>query len=440
MRPNEDPSLNIPSSPPPTELPRPRLQRMGDIRPHPARSAGTQPALPQVPPTTQAPRPFHDFHPNPTPVPSTPQQPPVPLALPQPELPPLLEEPKKKRGSKLKMFMVGLGILLLLVVIAIGTAFVWYQQQLQSVATATGSKSATVRVVVASGSTPSTIATKLKSLGLIRSETAFLLYTKLTGTKDILKAGTYNLSASQSVAEIVNHLVAGKEDTFSMTFLPGDTLANHRKRLIQAGYGAAEVDEALAKTYDSPLFQTKPSWTGLEGYIYGETYQFDASASVSDVLDRTFTEFEKQVEAYNLVAGFKKQGLTLYEGITLASIIQREVSNTSDQKQVAQVFYSRLKQNMPLGSDVTYQYAADKLGVARDPGLDSPYNTRRYPGLPPGPIASPGLTALQAVAAPASGDYLFFLSGDDDKTYFAHTDAEHQQNITKHCQKKCSIL
>jgi UPF0755 protein len=93
-----------------------------------------------------------------------------------------------------------------------------------------------------------------------------------------------------------------------------------------------------------------------------------------------------------------------------------------------------------MGSDVTYQYVADKLGVARDPNLDSPYNTRRFDGLPPGPISSPGLTALKAVAAPANTDYLFFLSGDDDVTYFARNDAEHQANITNHCAVKCSSL
>jgi UPF0755 protein len=95
---------------------------------------------------------------------------------------------------------------------------------------------------------------------------------------------------------------------------------------------------------------------------------------------------------------------------------------------------------MPLGSDPTYQYAADKMGVPRSTTLDSPYNTRRYPGLPPGPIAVPGEKALVAVVSPAEGDYLYFLSGDDDVTYFSRTFEEHEQNIVTHCQKKCQIL
>lgn len=93
---------------------------------------------------------------------------------------------------------------------------------------------------------------------------------------------------------------------------------------------------------------------------------------------------------------------------------------------------------MPLGSDVTYHYAADKLGVEPSPSLESPYNTRIHKGLPPGPIATPGLSALMAVADPASGDYLYFLSGDDDKTYYAKTEQEHQANIENHCKIKCS--
>jgi UPF0755 protein len=108
--------------------------------------------------------------------------------------------------------------------------------------------------------------------------------------------------------------------------------------------------------------------------------------------------------------------------------------------QIAQVFYSRLALGMPLGSDVTYQYIADKTAVARDTNLDSPYNTRRYAGLPPGPISAPGAKALAATASPAEGDYLYFLSGDDDVTYFARTLEEHESNKVNHCQEKCQIL
>ncbi len=157
------------------------------------------------------------------------------------------------------------------------------------------------------------------------------------------------------------------------------------------------------------------------------------------MLEHIFELYYEEVVNNNLVEGFKQQGLNLYEGITLASIIQRE-SIGGDEPQIAQVFYLRLSIDMPLGSDVTYQYIADKMGVTRDTNLDSPYNTRRYPGLPPGPIAVPGIAALKAAANPAEGDYLYFLSGDDDITYFSRTLEGHEQNIVEHCQKKCQII
>jgi UPF0755 protein len=241
--------------------------------------------------------------------------------------------------------------------------------------------------------------------------------------------------------EIIGHLTSGKTDQVSITFLPGATLAENRQVLLKAGYPQAEVDAALNKRYDDvTLFAGKPAGSNLEGYIYGETYQFDSSATVEQILRRTFKEYEDIIQAHHLQEGFAQQGLTLYQGITLASIIQREVAHTTDQKQVAQVFYTRLHTNMPLGSDVTYQYAAKQLGVAPTPDLDSPYNTRKNPGLPPGPIAVPGLSALEAVAAPAAGDYVYFLSGDDEVTYFARTNAEHEANIKNHCQIKCASL
>ncbi|MBI3889611.1 endolytic transglycosylase MltG [Candidatus Saccharibacteria bacterium] len=322
------------------------------------------------------------------------------------------------------------------VIVAAAGAVWWYQQQLLPVSPGTTNH---VRLTIEAGTSPNAIGEQLKAEGLIRSKTAFSVYTKLSSTESTLKAGIYNLAPSESMQEIVDHLVSGKQDTFSMTFLPGDTLANNRKKLIDVGYSADEVDAALSKTYSRPLFAGKPASADLEGYIYGETYEFDSAAGVEAILNRTFDEYEKAITQNDLVNGFKKQGLTLYEGITLASIIQREVRGDEDERQVAKVFLNRLELNMSLGSDVTYQYAAKKMGVDPTPLLESPYNTRKYTGLPPGPISAPGIGALKAVANPGNNNYLFFLSGDDDVTYFATTDAEHQRNIVNHCKAKCLI-
>lgn len=344
--------------------------------------------------------------------------------------------PKKRLSWKKRLLLAGIGLAIIAAALLAG-AFVWYQQQLSPVSNDTSKR---VRITIPTGSTPSQIADQLKSAGVIRSQVAFAIYTKLTNTQDVLKAGAYNLQPSISTPAIVDHLVSGKQDTFRLTFLPGDTLSNNRKKLIEVGYTEDEVDAALSKKYDRLLFTDKPAGTDLEGYIFGETYEFDASATVESILNRTFDEYEAAIKENDLINGFKKQGLNLFEGITLASIVQREShGEAEDQRQITRVFLNRMAKGMTLGSDVTYQYIADKTGATRDPNLDSPYNTRRYPGLPPGPIAAPGINSLKAIANPGTNEYLFFLSGDDDVTYFATTDAGHQQNIVNHCQKKCLI-
>jgi UPF0755 protein len=358
--------------------------------------------------------------------------------LPKPEemklTPHLLEMPKKNRLKRFIWWSIGL--FFLAVVIATAGLYLWYMTALQPVDT---SKADKIRVQIVQGSSPADIGNLLEEKNIIRSKMAFDIYTRLTGTRAQLQAGTYSLMSSESTQEVVQHLVSGNTDEFSITFLPGATLAENRAVLIKAGYSAEEVDRALEKTYDHPLFVGKPASSDLEGYIYGETYSVAGNSTVEQILTRTFDEFYKAIEKNNLLAGFETQELTLYEAITLASIIQREVPHASDQKQVAQVFLSRLEVGMELGSDVTYQYAAKKLGVSPSPSLDSPYNTRRYAGLPPGPIASPGETSLEAVAAPAEGDYVYFLSGDDDITYFGRTLEQHEANIRDHCKAKCLI-
>ncbi len=343
--------------------------------------------------------------------------------------------PKKSRKKIIIWAIVGFFVG---IVLALGGLFIWYNAQLSPLDSSNTNKKL---VEIVSGSTPDDIANLLKEENLIRSTEAFLWYTRVEGVQNSLQAGTYRLSPSESTPEIAEHLTSGKVDTFDVTFLPGATLADNREVLIGAGYSEQDVDAALSKTYDSPLFQDKPADADLEGYIYGETYTFGTNTSVEAILEHVFEEFNGVVKENNLVALYKAQGLNLYEGITLASIVQREASpGGDDMPQIAQVFYSRLEMGMPLGSDVTYQYIADKTGVARDTNLDSPYNTRRYPGLPPGPIATPGKKALLAVGNPAEGNYLYFLSGDDNITYYGRTLDDHEANIANHCQKKCQIL
>lgn len=396
----------------------------------------------------QRPKPVHKIRPDLRPDHELPAPEPTPLlkkGASTTPLPPVADSEKSdpvlslstQQPFRIKKWLVAtIAGLLIAAAATFFTAYGWYQSQLAPVSSDTTKH---IMVLIKSGMTPSEIGALLQKSGVIRSQLAFGVYTKLSGTENKLKAGSYSFQPSLSTPAIVDHIVAGKQDTFDVTFLPGDILMNNRKKLIDLGiFSTAEIDAALAKSYNRPLFATKPAAADLEGYLYGETIEFDSSATVESILGRFFDEYEAVITDNNLVAGFQKQGLSLFEGITLASIVQRETSNPDSQRQVARVFLNRMQQGMNLGSDVTYQYAAKMMGVAPDPKLDSLYNTRIHAGLPPGPIATPGKTALQAVANPASNGYLFFLAGDDNVMHYAKTDAQHQQNIVKYCRVKCA--
>lgn len=362
-----------------------------------------------------------------------------------PELPAFTEPPKKRRSVK-KIIGIIIAVIVGVVIAAVVAGFMWYNAASKPVS----GDSSRQPVTILEGSSPTQIGQLLEEKGIIRSQLAFDIHTRLEGNRNMLQAGTYRLSPSESLGQVVSHLVSGKVDEFTLTFYPGATLTDptdtpeNKKTDVQtvlrrAGYSDAEITAAFKKQYDHPLLAGKPASADLEGYVYGETYNFSSNASVEQILERTFDEYYEALQKNQLVPAFKKQGLTLYQAITLASIIQREVPNPTDQKQVAQIFLKRYREDMPLGSDITAYYGADMIGQRRTVAVDTPYNTRIHTGLPPGPIASPGLTALQAVAHPAKGDYVYFLSGDDDVTYYARTSDEHDANIRNHCQIKCAM-
>lgn len=302
-----------------------------------------------------------------------------------------------------------------------------------------------VRVVVQKGDGVADIANQLQYSGLIRNTLTFRVYTELTGSKSRLQAGGYAISKSMSVADIVDRMSTGSNDEINIIILPGLTLKQQmdhevRNSLAWQGFSQDEIRQAFDATYDHPLLAGRPAGASLEGYIYPETYRINTTDPLSVLLEKSFDELYAKLQADGMEAKFQAHGLTLFQAITLASIVQKEVSDPSDQKQVAQVFLKRLNEGMMLGSDVTFFYAAEKLGMKPSVNLDSPYNTRRYVGIPPGPISNMNYSALQAVADPAPGDYLYFVSGDGEdegKTFFSRTEAEHEANIKAHCHTLC---
>lgn len=370
--------------------------------------------------------------------PKPPQQPTASLPKPEP-LPPLdLETPapftlhSKKSRKWLWLLIIPL-VIVILAVASLVASLLWYQDALQPRSGSTTS----VAVQVETGATVDQVAKELEQKGVIKSSLALTLYMKLNN-KNTIKTGTYFFAPNQSVSEIVSWLNDGRVGTRKVTILPGQTIKEIKKSLIDNGYTQADVDAAFAKTYTGPLFAGKPASTTLEGYIFPETYFVTSDSTADQLLQRTFDEFEKHIDSGNIRAQLTAHGFNLYQGITLASIITKEVSNPTDQKQVAQVFETRLSRGMMLGSDVTYHYAADLLGVAASPDINSPYNTHKFAGLPPGPIANFNMSALEAVASPSAGEYLYFVAGDDGKTYYATTFEQHQANIQKYCIKLCA--
>lgn len=372
---------------------------------------------------------MNDILRRPTPKP----QPPSNLSGPTP--PPVVEPgltlPPKKR--RIWPWVLGiLGFFVLLAAAAAIAGYLWYKNAITPVSTSTQP----ITVVVESGETSEQIAQKLEELGLVRSALATQIYMQLSGVT--VKAGHYVLEPNQSVAEIVDWLASGRVDTFKVTILPDRTLKELKVDLQKYGYTAEELNVAFTKTYDHPLFAGSPP-KDIEGYIYPETYFVTLGSSAEDLLVRTFDEFEKQLEQHDIRAQLQARGFSLHQGVILASIVSHEVPGAEDRRKVAQVFEKRLQEGMPLGSDVTFIYAAQQLGIEPLANLDSPYNTRIHAGLPPGPIGNVTFAPLLAVVQPANTTYLYFVAGDDGITRFSFTAEEHESNVQKYCRKLCGL-
>ncbi|MBR5418945.1 endolytic transglycosylase MltG [Candidatus Saccharibacteria bacterium] len=341
-------------------------------------------------------------------------------------------------------------VIVLLIIIAGASAVIWYKSSLSAIIGVKCSDNCEViKFTVPEGSGASSIADSLEKAGVIKSALAFKIYLNLEADNKKIMPGEYEFKKDMSVKDIVKQLNEGvSAKVFRITFLPGETIATSKKRLLEVGYTQGQIDEAFNKTYSHPLLASKPADASLEGYIWGDTYEFYQTATVDEILTRLFDEMWKNVQKYNLVEGYKKQGLTLHEGITLASVIQREsTADYQERRHVAQVFLLRLKTNTPLGSDAIIAYEADLVNPNRSKTdmsyltkFGCPWNSRQCKGLPPTPIAAPSVDSMRAAADPTDTKDYYFLTGDDGKMYYAKTEAGHNANIKKYCKKLCLYL
>lgn len=382
----------------------------------------------KIPKPIQRPAPPQPFIPGPSTPTNHPPTSPMPMQSSQKS-----QSSFKRQKLHNKLFWAVLSIILSVIIILGILMGLWYSAQLQPREVSAAQK----RVFVQPGSTLIELSEHLEKEGIIKNAFVFQLYMRLNGYQSRVQAGSYVLSPSQSVADIAAYLVKGKVDALRITLVPGQTLPEIRAALEQYGYASHEIDEALSRTYSHPLLASKPSNADLEGYIYPETYELSGDGDVSRLFIQSFDAFYEQIKASNIEQKLVEKKLSLHQAITLSSIIQKEVSDPDDQRRVAQVFLKRLSEGIQLGSDVTFIYGAKKLGVPPSVNLDSPYNTRKYPGLPPGPISNFNLSALQSVADPAPGDYLYFVADVKGVTYFSRTLDEHEENVRRHCTAHC---
>ncbi len=339
---------------------------------------------------------------------------------------------KKKRWLKIAII-----VMVAILVIGAGGIFgarKYYDENLKPVS----ADQTLIEVTIPSGATLPEISSLLKEKGVIRNKRIFESYVRSNGASQDIKAGTYELSPAYTVPETVSIITSGKIASSLITILPGMRLDQIKKLFLNSGYTEAEVTEAFnpALYKDHPALVDKPESASLEGYLYPESFQHTSETKASDIVTQSLDEMSKRLTP-EIRSGFAAQNLSVYQGITLASIIDQEVGNVPDKATVAQVFHRRIREGRPLQSDVTAFYGALLDGQAPSVAYKSAYNTYFITGLPPTPISNVTEADLKAVVNPSATNYLYFVAGDDGKTYFSNTLEEHEALTKQYCHKLC---
>ncbi|MGZ9584800.1 endolytic transglycosylase MltG [Paenibacillus marinisediminis] len=338
----------------------------------------------------------------------------------------------------LKVFLVIIGLLVLLA--AGGTWYAWNEMQPMP------KQDQTVRVEIERGSVISTIANQLETNGIIQNSLLFQGYLKYHKEGSKFQAGTYDFKPGMTYDEIIAKLNAGdvvKEEMVRFTIPEGYTVEQIADKLNEEGIvtkdeflKAAEKIQASGKLPYGAV-PSKQAKYPLEGYLFPSTYEMKVGSTAEDIINRMLQEMEKRIAAIpNWEADMKQRGLDLNGLLTVASLIEREVVVDEERALVAGVIYNRIDQGMKLQIDATVQYALDEPKERlyyKDLEIDSPYNTYKIEGLPPGPIANPSIASIEAALKPEASEYLFYVTKKDGSNthLFAKTFAEHEKNIQK---------
>ena len=314
-----------------------------------------------------------------------------------------------------------------------------------------------VRFEVAPGTPARTIARDLQEAGLIGDARLFEAYVRENNVAQRLEAGTYVLSPRMTPLEIVEALQNAQAEGIAITIPEGWRLEQTADYLSAAGVLDGDGYRDLATNGDLldldpsryAFLTTRPAGTSLEGYLFPDTYELPKdSATARDLLVRQLENFATRVvPIYEEAVAADATQLDLYAVLTLASIVEREAVVAAERPTIAGVYLNRLAAGIKLEADPTVQYAmgyqpaADQwwktpVSLAEYDSVDSPYNTYLYPGIPPGPIASPGLDSIQAVLYPEAHDYIYFVATPDGSGahVFAETWEEHVANVQRYQQ------
>jgi len=288
-------------------------------------------------------------------------------------------------------------------------------------------------VEIPSGAGSRAIGDRLIAAGIVRDSLTYRVALWQSGHARTLKAGEYRFDREMTPLEVLDKIARGDVFLLNLTFREGLTIAEMAQVFETHGFGpgksfiAAASDASLVHDVDSAA-------RDLEGYLFPDTYALPRGADASRVVRAMVDRFE-QVLTPEMRKAAEARGLTVRQLVTLASIVEKETAKPEERPLVAAVYSNRLKIGMGLQCDPTVIYALQRAGryngnLRRDDLLfDSPYNTYRYPGLPPGPIAAPGKGSLEAAAAPADVEFVYFVSRNDGSHEFARTLEEHNRNV-----------
>lgn len=293
-----------------------------------------------------------------------------------------------------------------------------------------------VHVKISPGMTTGEIADQLESKGVITSSLKFRILSRIRGYDDQMKLGTYVFTAGMTDDEVFEKLLTGEKHIVTFTIPEGFGIKNIADRLYEIDIADKEDFLKAAEDFAPYPYMKKRDNViyAAEGFLFPETYSIESDASIEEILKMMADEFDKRLTPAMREKAME-MNLSVYDLITLASLVEREVRYPADRPIVAQVFLKRLKINMPLQTDASLQYLMDapKEDVSiEDTKIDSPYNTYQNSGLPPGPIASPGIESIKAVLNPADTDYLYFVADRDGYNHYSATYAEHLELVNQY--------